>query len=218
MTATSPSPVVSGAVPCTVSGSEPYPWPWDGHLDPERVALVLLGWDDGWASRSHVSAAITQRIVELSARSPFVVAVAHVPPRALADGRVPAPLDAPPGARAVTAGGIDGFHAGPLEGLLRAAGRDQLLLCGHGLEGPVHSTMRSANDRGHECLLVLDACAPVDPDLVAASRSMVLMSGGIFGAVGDCAATLEALERTARAAPPGTAPPVSPSRDPGGLR
>jgi biuret amidohydrolase len=218
MTATNPSPIASGAVPCTVSGSEPYPWPWDGHLDPRRVALLVLGWDDVWAARCHSGAETTQRIAEISARSPFVVAVAHVPPRTLAGGRVPAPLDAPPGARAVTAGGIDGFHDGPLEGLLRAAGRDQLLLCGYGLEGPVHSTMRSANDRGHECLLVLDACAPVDPDLVAASRSMVLMSGGIFGAVGDCASTVSALDRTDRAALPGTAPPVPPSRDPGGPR
>ncbi len=45
--------------------------------------------------------------------------------------------------------------------------------------------MRSANDRGYECLLVIDACVPHDPELVAASRSQIEMSGGIFGAVGD---------------------------------
>ena len=44
--------------------------------------------------------------------------------------------------------------------------------------------MRGANDQGYECLLVLDASAPLAPDLVAPSRSMVEMSGGIFGAVG----------------------------------
>ena len=71
---------------------------------------------------------------------------------------------------------------------------------------------RQANDRGLECLLVIDACAPVDPALVTASRSMVLMSGGIFGAVGETVPTLDAL----RAASP-TASPTSPT-DPGGPR
>jgi biuret amidohydrolase len=212
MTATSPSPVAAGA-PSTVAGSEPYPWPWDGHLDPARVAVVVLGWDTTWAARCQLDAGTTQRIAALAEGSPFVVAVAHVPPRAAAGGR-PEPLDPPPGAQGVTAGGIDGFHDGPLEGILRAAGRDQLLLCGNGLEGPVHSTMRSANDRGHECLLVIDACAPVDAALVAASRSMVLMSGGIFGAVGDTDATLDALAMLAPSSPP----PSPTATDPGGPR
>jgi nicotinamidase-related amidase len=199
------SPLTRAAAGSTVAGSEPYAWPWDGHLDPARAAVVVLGWDTAWASRCVLDAATTQRIHDLAAAVAFVVTVAHLPtsPRPGVGAAVAAePLDPPvPGALAVTAGGIDGFHAGPLDGILRAAGRDQLLLCGHGLEGPVHSTMRSANDRGHECLLVLDACAPSDPALVAASRSMVLMSGGIFGAVGATEATLAALATTAQ--PPG---------------
>jgi biuret amidohydrolase len=200
------------ALSCTVAGSEPYPWPWDGRLDPERVALLVLGWDAGWADRCHLDAATTQRIHQHAVDVPFVVTVAHLTPRDRAARAAPEPLHAPRhGAWAVTAGGVDGFHDGPLEGLLRAAGRDQLLLCGHGLEGPVHSTMRSANDRGLECLLVLDACTPVDPALVAASRSMVLMSGGIFGAVGTTEPTLDALRAGACAAP------ASPT-DPGGPR
>ena len=76
----------------------------------------------------------------------------------------------------------------------RAAGRDHLLLAGFGLEAPVHSTLRSANDRGYECLLLLDACAPLDPSLTPASRSMIEMSGGIFGAVGTVGALLGALD------------------------
>ena len=65
----------------------------------------------------------------------------------------------------------------------------------------MHSTMRSANDRGYECLLVVDACAPLDPDLVPPAISMVEMSGGIFGAVGTTAPVLAAL-----AAAPATDP------------
>ena len=99
----------------------------------------------------------------------------------------------------VDAHGIDGFFGSPLDSLLRSLGRDQLLLCGSWLETSVHSTMRSANDRGYECLLVIDACVPHDPALVAASRSQIEMSGGIFGAVGDSADVLTAIsthERT----------------------
>jgi len=82
------------------------------------------------------------------------------------------------------AAGVDGFYGSPLDDRLRRLGRDQLLLCGAWLETGVHSTMRSANDRGYECLLVLDACDAYDATLVAASRSQIEMSGGIFGAVG----------------------------------
>jgi nicotinamidase-related amidase len=52
--------------------------------------------------------------------------------------------------------------------------------------------MRSANDRGYECLLVIDACAAYDLALIAPSVSMIEMSGGIFGAVGTAAAVLDA--------------------------
>ena len=74
------------------------------------------------------------------------------------------------------------------------AARDLLLLVGLGLETTVHSTMRSANDRGYECLLVVDACAPLDPDAVPNAVSMVEMSGGIFGAVGLTDPVLAALD------------------------
>jgi nicotinamidase-related amidase len=59
----------------------------------------------------------------------------------------------------------------------------------------VHSTLRSANDTGYECLLVADACSAHDPALVASSISSVEMSGGIFGAIGTTDAVLAALDR-----------------------
>ena len=67
------------------------------------------------------------------------------------------------------------------------------VVAGHGLEGPVHSTMRGANDMGYECLLVLDAATVLVPGLAGPSRSMVEMSGGIFGAVGRSADVVAAL-------------------------
>ena len=76
---------------------------------------------------------------------------------------------------------------------LAGGGIDHLLVCGLGLEGPVHSTLRSANDRGLECLLVIDACAPVDGALADAAVRIIEMSGGIFGAVATSEAVLTAL-------------------------
>jgi nicotinamidase-related amidase len=113
-----------------------------------------------------------------------VLAVAH------GDG---APLQAPDHAVSVTAAGIDAFYGGPLGAVLRRDGRNHLLVAGHGLEGPVHSTLRSANDRGFECLLVADASSPLTRDCAGAASSTVCMSGGIFGAVGDAGEVLAAL-------------------------
>ena len=93
----------------------------------------------------------------------------------------------------VTATGIDGFFGSPLDHRLRAAGRDHLAIGGFGLEATVHSTLRSANDAGYECLLLTDASAPLDPALAGAAASIVTMSGGIFGALGSTTDLLAAL-------------------------
>ncbi|WP_170316743.1 cysteine hydrolase family protein, partial [Acrocarpospora corrugata] len=96
----------------------------------------------------------------------------------------------------VHAAGWDGFHGSDLDSVLRAAGRDLLLLAGCCLELGVHSTMRAANDRGYECLLVEDACAAAAPDLRHAALSTIEMSGGIFGAVGSTTAVATLMERS----------------------
>jgi len=60
----------------------------------------------------------------------------------------------------------------------------------------VHTTMREANDRGYECLILSDCTGATDPANHAAALHMVTMSGGIFGAVSDSAAVLDALGQT----------------------
>jgi nicotinamidase-related amidase len=87
----------------------------------------------------------------------------------------------------------DGFHGTPLDALLRATGRDTLVLAGWWLEVAVHSTMRSANDRGYECLLATDLVAGLDPTTKAGAISSIHMSGGIFGATGKAGDVLAAL-------------------------
>lgn len=103
------------------------------------------------------------------------------------------PGELPATAPQVRSAGLDGFFGSRLDELLRRAGRTHLVLVGTWLETSVHSTMRSANDRGYECLLLTDATAAWDPDLVTGAVSTIEMSGGIFGAVSTSAALLEAL-------------------------
>ncbi|MFI6933834.1 isochorismatase family protein [Streptomyces sp. NPDC050287] len=91
--------------------------------------------------------------------------------------------------------GWDGFHGTPLDSRLRADGRDQLLLAGWWLETSVHSTLRSANDRGYECLLATDLVVALDPGTARGAISSVLMSGGIFGGVGRAADVVTALRQ-----------------------
>ncbi len=179
-----------------VAGTTPYPWPYDVGLARSRLALVVVGWNTTWWQRCVRPEQVVAPINRLAAALDHVVVVDHEP-RACVNGPTPSRTDgAPPalqGARVIGAAGIDGFFGGPLDTVLRRARRDLLLLVGLGLETTVHSTMRSANDRGYECLLVIDACASHDPDAVPYATSMVEMSGGIFGAVGTSDHVLAAL-------------------------
>ncbi|MCU1491386.1 MAG: cysteine hydrolase, partial [Acidimicrobiaceae bacterium] len=93
----------------------------------------------------------------------------------------------------IASGGTSAFFESPLDTLLRRLGRNDLIIAGWGLEGPVHSTLRSANDRGYECLLVPDASIPLVPELAAAASEMVRFSGGIFGAFAESNDVLTAL-------------------------
>lgn len=195
--------------PVLVAGTDPYPWPYDGGLDPTRLALVLAGWDSHWAARVTDHGAARANALVLAdaviAAGGTVIGLAHPrPPRAPADAPEPAALPVPGGRPPLWVAGIDGFTGGSLELLLRAEGLDQLLLAGNGLEASVHSTLRSANDRGDECLLVVDACGPLTAPEEAAVGAVacVTMSGGIFGAIGTLAAVLDALSAVSPASTP----------------
>ena len=176
----------------TVEGSEPYPWPYDGSVPFARLALVACGWDRAWSGRATGAGAAAEQVGRLAetvvALGGHVVAMVHPDQHGDTPDRLP--LD---GAEVVTTAGIDGFCGSPLDAVLRRRQVTHLLVVGHGLEAAVHSTMRSANDRGYECLLVVDACSVLAPELVDRSVSMIHMSGGIFGATATTAQVLSSV-------------------------
>jgi hypothetical protein len=175
----------------TVPGTTPYPWPWNGELRQAGLALVVTGWDERWHTATDPGPEVLAAIGRLAAAVELVVTVGHAEAR-----RWPAGPSLPPpelGGTHLTAAGVDGFYGSPLDHLLRHRGVDTVLLAGLGLETTVHSTMRTANDAGFECLCVVDACAPVDPTVTPNAVSMIEMSGGIFGAVGTAGSVLSAL-------------------------
>lgn len=193
----------------TVSGSTPYPWPYDGVLVPERCALVICGSGPTWSQRCPFDDRAESNIEHLRAVSTdlgaLVVLLRHDPPSArepFAVDEVTAPVLHARGSEIeIKAAGINGFYASRLDRLLQGDGRDQLLFAGRGFETAVHSTLRSANDRGYECLTVVDACADIDPGCRGAAISTIEMSGGIFGAVGATADVVSAIQSTNSEAP-----------------
>ncbi|MBF2086734.1 cysteine hydrolase family protein [Thermoleptolyngbya sp. C42_A2020_037] len=86
-----------------------------------------------------------------------------------------------PGEVVITKPGKGAFYATPLGAILAERGITHLLVTGVTTEVCVQTTMREANDRGYECLMVEDCTESYFPEFKQATLDMVRAQGGIVG-------------------------------------
>ena len=89
--------------------------------------------------------------------------------------------------------GKGAFFATDLELMLRNRGIKTLIVCGVTTEVCVNTTVREANDRGFECLVVSDAVGSYFPEFNRSALEMIKAQGGIFGWVAASTAVINAI-------------------------
>ncbi|MEU5785889.1 cysteine hydrolase family protein [Micromonospora lupini] len=106
-----------------------------------------------------------------------------------------------PGEPVIDKPGKGAFHATDLDALLAERGIRSLLVTGVTTEVCVHTTVREANDRGYECLVLADCVGSYFPEFQRVGLDMIAAQGGIFGWVADSAQVRVALSTTSALQP-----------------
>ncbi|MCO1336015.1 cysteine hydrolase [Microbulbifer sp. OS29] len=101
-----------------------------------------------------------------------------------------------PGEIIIDKPGKGSFYSTDLELILNMRGVKNLILVGVTTDVCVHTTMRDANDRGLECLLVADCTGATDIGNHESALKMITMQGGVFGAYTDSKQLLRGLKMT----------------------
>src|SRR6266446_8780331 len=89
-----------------------------------------------------------------------------------------------PGEPVIDKPGKGAFFATDLHAILQNRGIDRLVVTGVTTEVCVHTTVREANDRGYDCLVLEDCVGSYFPEFQAMGLKMIKAQGGIFGWVG----------------------------------
>ncbi|MBW6432148.1 cysteine hydrolase [Actinoplanes hulinensis] len=91
--------------------------------------------------------------------------------------------------------GKGAFYATDLQEILIKDGIKRLVVTGVTTEVCVHTTVREANDRGYECLVLADCVGSYFPEFQQAGLRMIAAQGGIFGWVAESPALIEEIAR-----------------------
>jgi nicotinamidase-related amidase len=91
--------------------------------------------------------------------------------------------------------GKGAFHATDLHTILQYHGIRQLIVTGVTTEVCVNTTVREANDRGFDCLVLEDCVGSYFPEFQAMGLKMIKAQGAIFGWVGNSQSVIAAIER-----------------------
>jgi nicotinamidase-related amidase len=98
-----------------------------------------------------------------------------------------------PGEIVIDKPGKGAFYATALGEILRLRGITHLLFAGVTTEVCVQTTMREANDRGYDCLLIEDATESYFPEFKKSALEMIRAQGGIVGWTATCGQLIDAL-------------------------
>ena len=98
-----------------------------------------------------------------------------------------------PGEAIIDKPGKGAFWSTDLHAILQHRQVRQLIVTGVTTEVCVNTTVREANDRGYECLLLEDCCAATKVENHLAAVDMIKMQGGVFGAVSNSVDFIKAL-------------------------
>ena len=102
------------------------------------------------------------------------------------------PIDGEP---VVDKPGKGAFYATDMDAILKTRGIRYLIVCGVTTEVCVQTSVREANDRGYDALVLADCTGSYFPEFQRVALEMIKAQGGIFGWVGESTEFLEALDQ-----------------------